>query len=70
MAEHHGGSDGSRLKAFFTTLPGVFTGLAALLTAIVALAGLFFNRNDDDGSREGGAGTAGESGAQAEFLSP
>jgi hypothetical protein len=69
MVEHHGRSDGSRLKAFFTTLPGVLTGSAALVTAIAALAGIFFTDGGDDG-RRGSARTAEETGPEVEFLSP
>lgn len=35
-------------QSFWTTLPGILTGLAALITALVAAAALFLGRSDDD----------------------
>lgn len=35
------GSGGGRFRTFWTTLPGILTGVAALLTAIVGLVGLW-----------------------------
>ena len=42
--------------SFWTTLPGVLTGLAALITALVA-AGAFFLGNDDGASGDAAAGS-------------
>jgi hypothetical protein len=67
MAANEEDSGGSWLKTFFTSLPGVLTGVAALLTAIAALAGVFFTGGGDDG---GGTTSAQGPQPQVELLSP
>jgi hypothetical protein len=42
---------GSRFRAFWSSLPGVLTGIAAVITAVVTLAALF-RGGDDSGSDE------------------
>jgi hypothetical protein len=66
------GSGGSRLKTFFTTLPGILTGAAALVTAVAALAGLFLSRGEDEasGDRTTATTSAQNPGPQAKFLAP
>ena len=45
----------SKLASFFTSLPGIMTGVAALLTAVVGLLAFLQTRPEDDG---GGGGDA------------
>jgi hypothetical protein len=72
MAGREEDSGGSWLKTFLTSLPGVLTGLAALLTAIGALAGVLVTRGGDEDKREGGVGTsaAQHPRPQVKILSP
>jgi hypothetical protein len=72
MAEGEEDSGGSWLKTFFTSLPGVLTGVAALVTAIAALTGVFLTRGGDGGTREGGVRTTSAQNPrpQVEFLLP
>jgi hypothetical protein len=65
MAEDDKGSSGG-LKTFFTSLPGILTGLAAVLTAIAAVAGLFLTR----GGSEGGSTSTKNPRSRVELLSP
>jgi hypothetical protein len=60
------------VKTFFTSLPGILTGSAALVTAIAALAGLFLTRGEDEGTRNRGITTTSAQNpqSQVEFLSP
>jgi hypothetical protein len=43
--ETSGGVGKSRLTTFFTTLPGILTGIAALVTAVATLIGVFATRD-------------------------
>jgi hypothetical protein len=70
MAEGDEGSSDSRLKTFFTSLPGILTGLAALLTAIAAVAGLFLTRGGGDGTHGAGSTSAQNPGPKVQILSP
>lgn len=72
MAEGKEESGRSRLKAFFTSLPGVLTGLAALVTAIAAVAGPLLTRGDDDAASDSGVAmpSAQNPRPQVELLSP
>jgi hypothetical protein len=70
MAEDNEGSGGSRLKTFFTSLPGILTGLAALLTAIAAVAGVFLTRGGGEGGHDAGSTSAQNPGPKVEILSP
>src|SRR5688500_16001442 len=45
-----GSRDGGGKAAFFTTLPGILTGVAALITAVATLAGVVLTRGGDGGS--------------------
>jgi hypothetical protein len=66
MAKGEEDPGGSWLKTFFTSLPGVLTGVAALLTAIAALASVFFTGGGDDGG--GGTTSAQRPQPQVELL--
>src|SRR3954453_14419209 len=55
--ERPGDSKG-RFLTFWTTLPGVLTGLAALLTAVVGLATLWHSGDKQDGASTPGGATA------------
>jgi hypothetical protein len=72
MTESEESSGSSWVKTFFTSLPGVLTGVAALVTAIAALTGVFLTRGGDEGTRDGGLRTpsAQSPRPQVEFLSP
>jgi hypothetical protein len=70
VAEDDEGSSGGGLKTFFTTLPGILTGLAAVLTAIAAVAGVFLTRGGSDGAREPGFTSAQNQRPRVEILSP
>jgi hypothetical protein len=70
MAEDDKGSSGGGLKTFFTTLPGILTGLAAVLTAIAAIAGVFLTRGGSDGGHEPGSTSAQNQPPRVEILSP
>ena len=41
------------LLAFWTTLPGIFTGAAALITAVAGLVAIFYTHNDNGSSKSG-----------------
>jgi len=59
--------------AFWTTLPGVLTGAAALLTAVVALAGLWRASDNSDGDRTevlGGSATVAGAEVQETVATP
>jgi hypothetical protein len=49
---------GSRFRAFWSSLPGVLTGIAAVITAVVTLAALFRGGDDSDSDVTGGAAEA------------
>lgn len=72
MGEGEKDSGRSRLKTFFTSLTGVLTGVAGLVTAIAALAGVFLSRGGDEGTRETSikATSAQSPRPQVELLSP
>jgi hypothetical protein len=72
VSDDEEGFGGSRLKTFFTSLPGILTGSAALVTAVVALAGLFLTRGGDEDASNPGVLTASAQNPQpqVEFLSP
>lgn len=75
MAEDDKESSGSGLKTFFTSLPGILAGLAAVLTAIAAIAGLFLTRGGNDSERASGSVSVGSASAKdrpssVEILSP
>lgn len=68
MVEDDKGSSGGWLKTFFTSLPGILTGLAAVLTAIAAVAGVYLSRGEGEGGRDAGSTSAQSS--RVEILSP
>jgi hypothetical protein len=70
MAQDDKGSGGSRLKTFFTSLPGILTGLAALLTAIAAVAGVFLTRGGSEAASTTSSTAAKKPEPQAHILLP
>jgi hypothetical protein len=70
MAQADKGSGGSRLKTFFTSLPGTLTGLAALLTAIAAIAGVFLTHGGSEAAPTTSSTAAKEPEPQAHILLP
>lgn len=44
VGDNHG--NGGSVKSFFTSLPGILTGIAGVLTAVVAIGGLFIVNRD------------------------
>jgi hypothetical protein len=70
MAEDDEGSSGGGLKTFFSSLPGILTGLAAVLTAIAAVAGVILTRGGSEGGRDAGSAAAQNPGSRVEILSP
>jgi hypothetical protein len=70
MAEDDKGSSAGRLKTFFTSLPGILTGLAAVLTAIAAVAGVFLTRGGSEGGRDAVSTSAQNPRSRVELLAP
>jgi hypothetical protein len=64
-------SGSSWLKTFFTSLPGVLTGFAALVTAIAAVTGLFLTGGDGgEAPADGRARATSSLQPQVELLAP